>query len=266
MISIHVRDVAFRVTESHASFWDRVNAGTWEPETFDFFDRFITRDTTVLDIGGWIGPTAIYAAHRAKQVYAFEPDPVAFGVLAANHAANPGLTNLELVNAAVATEEGEAAMGSRGAAGDSMSSLLFAESTTHWSIRTVRLDRFLRARGVDGPLFVKLDVEGFEYALLPALLEQLAGYRYTALVSLHPSFVWSADYARDPRTTLDARVMRRLRFIRAHWRLLRAAARHATTTDSDGRALRPVETALAVLRGREMVADNTLILTSRGGA
>jgi FkbM family methyltransferase len=263
LISVRIRGTTFRVAEAHRDFWERVSQGTWEPDTFELFDRFITPATTVLDVGGWIGPTAIYAAHRAKQVYAFEPDPVAFALLEANRAVNPELTNLATVNAAVSADEGEAVMGAQGEAGNSMSSLLFDASAERWAVRTLRLDRFLAERQVTGPLFVKVDVEGFEYSLLPALVAQLAGYDYTALVSLHPSFLWAADYAKDPRNSLDARVARRTRFVRSHWRLLRAATRYARVTDTRGATLPALRTALAVLRGRKIVPDDTLILTSR---
>lgn len=262
MIDVRIHDASFRVTDAHATFWERVNRGAWEPQTFELFDRHISPETTVLDIGGWIGPTALYAAHRAKRVFAFEPDPVAFAVLRANRDANPQLATLEVIHAAVSTNDGEIRIAPRDAPGDSGSSILFADINDAWTVPARRLDTFLAERRVTDPLFVKMDVEGYEYELLPALLAQLRGHRFTAVVSLHPPLLWESSWKRDPRTTLAARAGRRWRYIVSHWRLIRAAKRAGTMTDSSGRSLRTVPMLWAIARGHRIVADDTVLLRS----
>jgi FkbM family methyltransferase len=251
------------VTDAHADFWGRVNRGEWEPDTFDIFDRHISPETTVVDIGGWIGPTALYAAHRAKQVFAFEPDPVAFAVLRANCEANPALATLEIVHAAVSPEDGETRLAARHEVGDSGSSILFSDINESWAVPARRLDTFLSERGVVGPLFLKMDVEGYEYELLPAVLAQLHAYQHTAVVSLHSVLLWESSWRRDPRYAFSARVARRWRHITSHWHLLWAAWRSGTVRDSGGDSLRLLPVLWAIARGRDIVPDSTLLLESK---
>ena len=76
--TIRKNNVTFLVrADQHQRFWTKVEDGSWEPETFGVFDRFVTRETTYLDVGSWEGPTLLYAGQRAKTAYGFEPDPVA---------------------------------------------------------------------------------------------------------------------------------------------------------------------------------------------
>lgn len=55
----------------------------WEAETFRAFRAVLSDEAArrpgawVLDLGGWIGVTGLYAAQFAPQVLAFEPDPAA---------------------------------------------------------------------------------------------------------------------------------------------------------------------------------------------
>jgi FkbM family methyltransferase len=262
MIDVRIHDVSFRVIDAHPGFWERVNSGAWEPETFELFDRHLSPETTMLDIGGWIGPTALYAANRAKQVFAFEPDPTAFAVLRANRDANPRLAGLEVIHAAVSTHDGEIRIAPREAPGDSGSSILFADINDAWTVPARRLDTFLAERRIEGPLFLKVDVEGYEYELLPALVTQLRGYRYTAVVSLHPSLLWESSRKLDPRNSFAAKVKRRWRYITSHWRLVRSAKRAGTMTDSSGGSLTMLPILWAITRGRRIVANDTLLLGS----
>ena len=73
---------------NRGKYWDRVNAGEWEPGTFQFFEDVITPDTHVFDVGAWIGPTALFAVQLGASCTAFEPDPVAYAALEANVAEN----------------------------------------------------------------------------------------------------------------------------------------------------------------------------------
>lgn len=75
------------------------NMATWETDTFDTIDRYVHGGTFV-DIGAWCGIFSLYAASVAREVYAYEPDPVAFDLLTRNIAANK-ITNITAVNAAV---------------------------------------------------------------------------------------------------------------------------------------------------------------------
>jgi hypothetical protein len=69
---------------SNQDFWAKVDSGRWEPDTYALFDDLITPDSLFLDIGAWIGSTALYAAQKSAKAIAFEPDPIAFSSLSAN--------------------------------------------------------------------------------------------------------------------------------------------------------------------------------------
>ena len=121
------------VDEAHKAFWEVFRSGKWEEATLDTFDRHLNRSTVFLDIGAWIGPTALYAAARAKRVIAIEADPVAAGLLRKNVALNPLLAErIEIIERAVSPESGTLRMGSKGSKGDSMSSIFFSGKENSW--------------------------------------------------------------------------------------------------------------------------------------
>jgi FkbM family methyltransferase len=170
-------------------FWSRVSSGQWEPETFKLFDRFITKNTSYIDIGAWIGPTVLYAAQLANAAYAFEPDPLAFADLSANLGLNPQIANVHIFPLFVGNAKGKVKMGSRQSGGDSMSSALFASMQTNWQAESVRLDEFIVQERLHAPLFIKIDIEGGEYLVIPKLRSFFKAYRPTVYLSLHPSFL-----------------------------------------------------------------------------
>jgi FkbM family methyltransferase len=192
--SIEKNSFTFHVTVTrNAAFWDRMATGEWEPETFRVLDRFITADTYYLDVGAWIGPTALYAAQMAERAYAFEPDPIAYDELKSNVEANrhaKWADRLRIYNQAVAATNGKIKFGSLQGGGDSMSSVLFAGVGATWEVESVAFEDFLRRENLENKkLFVKMDIEGGEFALIPELLPVLRKYDITLYLSTHPPFV-----------------------------------------------------------------------------
>lgn len=188
-ISVSHGGITFQVEPTHTEFWQSVNDGSWEQETFRLFDHCIKPDTVVLDIGTWIGPTLLYAAAKARLTLGCEPDPAAFRTLAANVALNPTLNPVKIFPAAIAAERGQARMGSRSAAGDSMSSLLFAESAESWTVELHRIEDFEPEWPAGAPLLLKIDIEGGEYGVIPHLRNFIVRHRPAMCLSLHPQFL-----------------------------------------------------------------------------
>ena len=81
--NIKLRETVLSVADDQPTFWNKVEAGLWEPETLALIDQQITPGTTFLDLGAWVGPTALYAAARGARVIALEADPVALAQLRA---------------------------------------------------------------------------------------------------------------------------------------------------------------------------------------
>jgi FkbM family methyltransferase len=178
------------VDEAHKAFWEVFRAGKWEEATLDTFDRHLDRSTVFLDIGAWIGPTALYAAARAKRVIAIEADPVAADLLRKNVALNPLLAErIEIIERAVSPESGTLRMGSKGSKGDSMSSIFFREKENSWEIKTITPAEVNTKLGEDEPVFLKMDIEGAEYHVLPAMTPLLARRDIAALIAFHPTFL-----------------------------------------------------------------------------
>ncbi len=191
---IVVGDLSYKVdADRNQPFWDAVQSGRWEPHTFQFFRTHIAPDVLVLDVGAWIGPTALFAAQLGAKCIAFEPDPKAFVELEENYRANSDATwidRLSIVNAAVTVDGEPITLGSRAGGGDSMSSALFADQQTSWIAQSKRLQDILREHREPGqPLFIKIDIEGGEYSLLPAIKEILAEDGVRVHLSIHGKFI-----------------------------------------------------------------------------
>src|SRR5690606_20354579 len=134
--------------------------------------------------------TVLYAARKAERVYCFEPDYVAYKDLLRNIELN-GLRNVVPSNVALAGSSGLREMGSFGSGlGDSMTSLLGGggEGDTI-TVTTLAWSDWLRISGVERIDFIKMDIEGGEFELLPAMRDYLAEHRPTLYLSLHPQNV-----------------------------------------------------------------------------
>ncbi|CAE8595572.1 unnamed protein product [Polarella glacialis] len=157
----------------------------WEEQTFKVFKRFAP-DKVVLDIGAWIGPTVLWQAQVARSVISLEPTQAAFRGLCANIAVNePAVAGrITALNAALDAEDRMVEITNRG---DSMDRYL---SEARISVRALTIQT-LRAQvpQVEEVGFVKIDTEGYERVIVPALKDFLIEKKPAAYVSLHPMFI-----------------------------------------------------------------------------
>ena len=72
---------------------------TWEPATFDIFNKVKDENKVAIDIGGWIGVTTIYLSKIFKNVITIEADTVAYDALSENIKDN-FCDNVTLINKA----------------------------------------------------------------------------------------------------------------------------------------------------------------------
>jgi len=187
---IRLRETVLSVADDQPTFWDKVEDGRWEPETLALIDQQITPGTTFLDLGAWVGPTALYAAARGARVIALEADPVALDQLRRNLAVNPALAQrIEVLARAVHAVEGRVAFGARRKPGDSMSSVLIAPGTATWEVDTITPAALAARIDAGGRLVIKIDIEGGEYELLPAMRPLLERSDCRVLVSFHPGIL-----------------------------------------------------------------------------
>jgi FkbM family methyltransferase len=207
-------------------FWEELESGKWESDTFDVFDRFLDKKTVFLDVGGWIGSTFLYASQLVKQSIVFEPDEVAFKELADNLSRNKSASwhaHTETIQAAIAPESGSVNIGFRHESGDSMSSVLLGDSEGSTEVKSVNLSDFISERDLSKEkLFVKMDVEGFEYEILPALSDTIQSLENASfLISLHPQFLLEKLHTEIPSGKLKTSLIRKA-FLEKHQALLKA--------------------------------------------
>ena len=170
----------YTVAGGYDWFWKIFEDGTWEPTTFRIFDQFLKKDGTMLDIGAWIGPTALYAARRTKQVFAFEPDPVAYPILCKNLDLNKA-ENVTPYQVAVSTEFKGIPFGAKTGYGDSMSSQIWAKGDI--KVPAIAFTGLI----IDtDPDFIKIDIEGGEKFLFDEHSKMiLESHKPTIHLSLH---------------------------------------------------------------------------------
>lgn len=196
----------FKVAPCERRFWEKAGAGKWEPYTFILLSRCLKKHMTYCDIGAWIGPTALFAARSVRRVVCFEPDPVAFGRLYTNIRLNR-LKHVTAFQAALAAEDGIAGLASfRKRLGDSMSSLLApGHPGNRADVLTITWQRFIEYYGRDRFDFIKMDVEGSEFDLLPTLKTYLSDHRPMVYISFHPHLLSSES--RKRKMTQMAEIM-----------------------------------------------------------
>ncbi|MCH2076257.1 MAG: FkbM family methyltransferase [Rhodobacteraceae bacterium] len=187
---ISVMGRSFSVLENtNDNFWARVNNGSWEPETFEIFDRFVDEDTLVIDFGAWIGPTVLFAAQSAGMTLAFEPDQAAFKTLRNNvdlNAEAAWSSRIRIFEEGIHASGKPITIGAPGKAGNSTSGSLFAGRKASWTIETHRLqDVIAKHRGDHKKIFVKMDIEGGEYDLIPEITDLFADPSITFYISFH---------------------------------------------------------------------------------
>ena len=227
-------------------FWLEYQEGTWEADTRAVFERFIDPEHSYVDIGAWIGPTLLLGAPLAKHAYGIEPDPIAYRELSGNIARNSSLAGkVTLFNVCIAPESGKKTFGSRSEGGDSTSSLLFSSGKTVWTVDGMSFAEWAEANSVRDCNFIKMDIEGGEYSVVPTMTAFLNAYRPTLHLSLHPDFLGERD-AKD--------LLARLRRAAARWKatvgVLRVLKGYRYLYDPRGRAPSGIPTFMSKLRDR----------------
>lgn len=165
----------------------------FEEGTLRFFDAVLPFCTRMVDFGAYTGFTALYAATQVEAVFAFEPHPVNYELLAGNVAENPDLApRIRLFRHGLGARDETVTLYSKAIA-DSGSSI-FREVERHGTLygapaATVSLrdaHAVLREVGLDEHTLLKIDIEGAEYEVLPAVGPLLVERRPWLHVSFHP--------------------------------------------------------------------------------
>lgn len=162
----------------------------------------------MLDIGAWVGPTALFSAALGASVVAVEADPAAQERF--NLAANPALAERIVLIRAAATPDGSPIrLGAARKRGDSMSSALLTAAADTWDCPGVSPQALLDAATVrpERGLVVKIDIEGGEYVLVPALAPLLPACTRAVLLAVHPRILEAAGEGSGDGREATSRVL-----------------------------------------------------------
>ena len=164
--------------QNNINFWERIHK--WEPQTFKIFDKYLNNNSIVADIGSWIGPTVLYSAKIAKHVYAFEPDVIALNNLRLNIKLN-NLDNITVIDSSVSIDNYEKYMLMFG---NSESKVDFTDSSKQ-KIKSLTFTKFLKDYNLKNVDFIKMDVEGHEFQIIPTMINYLEEFKTPLLLSIH---------------------------------------------------------------------------------
>jgi FkbM family methyltransferase len=203
-------DQKFLVSDKHHNnHWFKQCFNNWENDTFHILDYYKNHKKSVyLDIGAWIGPTVLYAANIYNKVIAIEPDTVAINVLKDNISLN-NYNNITLIEKGLCDFDGKANFGGNGELGNSMSSLIIANTNydlrqgfqsslnhnTIVEINTITIDSLIKEQSIDPDdiSLIKMDIEGGEFIVVPHLKNFLKTYKPVFYISLHYVFLKETD-------------------------------------------------------------------------
>jgi FkbM family methyltransferase len=157
--------------------------GSYEMNKRLAFEREIFPGAVVYDIGANVGYFSLLAAVLAGpegRVFAFEPLPRNLAFLRRHVALNDLGNIVAVVPAAVSEHSGEAAF-DRGAS----SAMGHLTESGGIAVKVVALDEMVAAGELPPPDFMKVDVEGAEYAALKGAQDLLKKYRPVLFLDTH---------------------------------------------------------------------------------
>ena len=174
----------------------RLVARTTEPELWEYLRTHVGRREQVLDVGAFLGAYAVMMARwggEGARILAFEPTPSTLPYLKRHVTLNGMDGRIEVINCALGAELGfvelhEHSDPYRNAIGASDPSGI-ASGTSRVALTTV--DDVCRERSFS-PTLVRMDVQGFEYAVLQGARETIAKGkgRLRIVLEVHPQ-LWS---------------------------------------------------------------------------
>lgn len=180
----------------HKQFWEQVETGKWEPETFKVLGNYCKPGKDFIDIGAWNGVCSLFASEFKAQCHAIEPDPEAFKYLTKNIKLNHA--DIKTHQLCIGAFDGVVNLNTQydKGFGNSMSSVLerglVVDSV---EVKSMTLESFIHSNGIDidNVSLIKIDIEGGEIGLLKQAKGYLKLHEPTIYLSLHPMWFPNLD-------------------------------------------------------------------------
>lgn len=182
-IEYYGHSVTFPDMPERDQFLSKLKEGRWEADLFEFMDQHIDADTVAIDVGAWIGVTPFWAAQKARKVIAVDPDPYCCRVLREMRAMNS--LPVTVIEGALAADI-KLRVGAFQAFGDSQTSALYASRQESIEVEGIHLSRLVDA-AEGSPIFLKIDIEGYEFSIIDQLAELDPNQVRAISLSIHPT-------------------------------------------------------------------------------
>lgn len=177
-------------------FWKNIY-NQWETETFEIFDKYLSKDKIFIDIGGWVGTTAMYGSRKSKHVYSIEADNNSLNDMAINLKTNC-MNNYTLINKAIFNIDnikvkfGKNINLENSKMNDSTSQIYSDDITSneYYLAETITLDNIIQQYQINvfEISLIKVDIEGGEENILNELFNIHTTYSIPLYISFHHSW------------------------------------------------------------------------------
>jgi FkbM family methyltransferase len=156
-----------------------------EPLITRLFETQVKKSSTVVDVGANIGWFSLVAAKRAKQVHAFEPEPMSYGLLQKSIDANE-FDNIVAHPFCVSDHDGVETLYLSDSRNKGINSIVRKIAPMGIPVSSVTLDTLFPTEHID---LLKLDVEGAESKVLAGAQRLIRERRISQIImEWNPSF------------------------------------------------------------------------------
>ena len=159
------------------SFWKNTYT-MWRKNTFEVFDKYLSKDKIFIDIGGWIGTTTMYGSRKSKHVYSIDADNISFNDMETNMKANCA-NNYTLINKAIFNIDNMKIMFEK--------NMHLENSSEYYLTETITLNSIIKNFEINvyDISLIKVDIAGGEENILEDLYEIHIKYRVSLYITFH---------------------------------------------------------------------------------
>ena len=173
--------------------WLEQNFSIWEPFTFEVFKKAADKEKICLDIGAWIGLTAIWLCNNFKEVICIEGDKDSVESLRKNLEAS-SCTNARILSQPVSNIKKKVIFGPNAFLSDTSlnesTSQIKTQKTKEddYEIETITFEEIIKNIDIHQLGFIKCDIEGGEEDILEDILNCARLHSIKAYISFHISW------------------------------------------------------------------------------
>jgi FkbM family methyltransferase len=173
------------------SFWDKIENGSYEPDTLNSLKFFVNSKTDFIDVGVANGAMSIISALLGARVLGYEAMPGICSVANRNIELNDMTPSVNIRNRAISNRGGVMLLASESDP-SVLSSIVFSgledyETEIQMESLADAVDEFHIS---ERNLVIKIDIEGAEWKLLsdPDTIQSLKKHGAVVLLAIHPGF------------------------------------------------------------------------------